>query len=83
MKSGIIEVDIHGMTCYQAKILIDSKIKMADRSVYYIRIIHGFHGGTELKNMVRDEYNYNRNPKVIRVKYGSNPGITDLVLREL
>lgn len=83
MKSGFIEVDLHGMNCYQAKVCIDSKIRSADRSVYYIRVIHGYRGGTDLKNMVKDEYSFGRNSKVLRVKQGGNPGITDLVLREL
>lgn len=83
MKSGFIEVDLHGMNCYQAKVCVDSKIKSADRSVYCIRLIHGYRGGTEIKNMILDEYSYGRNSKVIRIKPGSNPGITDLVLREL
>ena len=62
---------------------IDTHIKKANGSVYYIRLIHGYHGGTQLKKMIYDEYNYGRNTKVIRIKSGANPGITDLVLREL
>ena len=83
MNSAFIEVDIHGLNCKQAKVSIDRQLKIANGSVYYIRVIHGYHGGTELKNMVRDEYSYGRHPKVIRIKSGGNPGITDLVLREL
>lgn len=79
--SGILELDIHGMTKYQAKISIDSLLKKADKSIYRIRVIHGFHGGTQLKEMVQK--NYRNNQKVIRVEIGLNQGITDLVLREL
>lgn len=83
MNTGIIEIDLHGMNCYQAKICIDNHLKKANGSVYYIRLIHGYHNGNELKNMIQKEYNYGRHPKVNKIKLGSNPGITDLVLREL
>lgn len=78
---GIIEVDIHGMTRYQAKVTIESTIKKVKSNVYRIRIIHGFHNGTQLQNMVRKEFR--NNPKVIRTEVGLNQGITDLVLRDL
>lgn len=81
LNSGIVELDIHGMTKYQAKIYIDSVLKKAGSSIYRIRVVHGYHGGTELKNMLQK--NYRNNKKVIRIEIGMNPGITDLVLREL
>ena len=79
--AGIVELDIHGMNKYQAKILIESSLKKADRSVYRLRVIHGYHGGTELRDMVRKEIGQNK--KVLRVEMGLNQGETDLVLREL
>lgn len=79
--SGIIELDIHGMTKYQAKLCIDSQLKKANTSIYRIRIIHGYHGGTQLKEMVQKDYRNHK--KVLRVEIGLNPGTTDLVLREL
>lgn len=81
--NGIIEIDLHGMNTYKAKILIDSQLRRANTSIYYIRLIHGFHSGTELKDMIHDLYGNGKHPKVIRLKSGSNSGITDLVLREL
>jgi DNA-nicking Smr family endonuclease len=79
--TGIIELDIHGMTKYQAKLLIDSQLKKAKQNVYRIRVIHGFHSGTELKDMLQDDYA--KHPKVIRIEGSLNQGITELVLREL
>ena len=81
MQSGIIELDIHGMTKYQAKVYIDSQLSKAKGSVYRIRVIHGFHGGTELQKLVRSEYK--KHPKVLRIEVGMNLGETDLVLKEL
>jgi DNA-nicking Smr family endonuclease len=83
MNAGIIEIDLHGMNCYQAKTCIDSKLRKINGSVYKIRLIHGYHGGSDLKNMIWDEYSNGRHPKVIKVKPGSNPGITELVMKEL
>ena len=79
--AGIVELDIHGMNKYQAKIFIESRLKKADKSVYKLRVIHGYHGGTDLRDMVRKEIGQNK--KVLRVEMGLNQGETDLVLREL
>lgn len=76
-----MELDIHGMNKYQAKIFLESRLKKADKSVYRIRVIHGYHGGTELRDMVRKEIGANK--KVLRVEFGTNQGETDLILREL
>ena len=77
----MIELDLHGMTKYQAKIAIDSTLKSANKSIYRIRIVHGYHGGTELKDMIQKDYK--KHSKVLRVELGMNLGTTDLVLREL
>ena len=79
-QSGIVEIDIHGMNRRQAKACLDSALRKAGRSVYRIRVIHGYHGGTELRDMVRRELA--EDPKVIRIELGMNQGETDLVLRE-
>jgi len=79
--TAIVTVDIHGMDKRSAKIYIDKKLSEAPLGVYRLRIIHGFHGGTELRTMVRKVYG-SSNPRVLRVEIGLNPGETDLVLRE-
>ena len=43
-------------------------------------VVHGCHGGTALRQMVRTVYA--RHPKVRRIELGLNPGVTELVLRE-
>lgn len=82
MTSGIVELDIHGMTKRQAKIYIDSHLNKVKRDTYRIRIIHGYRGGTELREMVKREYG-KAHSQVLRIERGLNPGETDLVLREL
>lgn len=79
--SGIIEIDIHRMTKKQAWYHISELVRKASPSVYRIRVIHGYNGGTELQRMVRTDFK--RNKKVKRIEIGLNPGQTDLILREL
>ena len=80
-QAGFEEIDVHSMTKIQALAAIDARLKRADRSVYRLKVIHGYHGGTELRDAVRARYR--SHPKVCRIELGLNPGETDLVLREL
>lgn len=75
------ELDVHYMTKVQALVSIDAALKRADAGVYRIRVIHGYHGGTVLRDAVRARYA--KHPKVKRLELGMNPGETDLILREL
>ena len=68
---GIVELDIHGMTVYQARIAIDAALRRAKGGTYRIRVIHGYHGGTALRDLVRKEYT----GKVRRVELGLNPAV--------
>lgn len=79
INESIVTIDVHNMTLYQARIAIDAKLRRA-KGVYRIRIIHGYHGGTVLRDAVRRDYA--KHPAVIRVELGLNQGETDLVLRE-
>ena len=80
MQAGILELDLHGMNTYQAKIAIDSQLKRAKRGVYRLRLIHGYHGGTALRDFIRSAYS--RHPKVKRLILSPDGGATELVLRE-
>ena len=75
------ELDVHNMTRVQAVTAIDAALRRADAGVYRLRIIHGYHGGTALRDAVRSRYA--AHPKVKRIELGLNPGETDLILREL
>ena len=81
MSGAFQEIDVHGMTRAQAFTAIDARLRRADAGVYTIRIIHGFHGGTVLRDAIRAHYH--DHPKVKRIELGLNPGETDLILREL
>ena len=75
---GILELDLHGKNVYQARIAIDAALRRAGKGIYRIRLIHGFHSGTALRDMIRSEYA----GRGLRLETGVDPGITDLVLRE-
>ena len=81
MGKPIVDIDLHGLFQNEAIKVIDKALKAADNSTYQIRLIHGYHRGISLKNMILDEYKYD--PKVLRIQPGDNQGVTILVLREL
>lgn len=80
MLSGIVELDLHGMNIHQAKIAIDARLRRAGSSVYRLRLIHGYHGGTAIADMILREYRGRAG--ILRIERGLNRGETDLVLRE-
>lgn len=80
MTGGIVELDVHGMNVYQMVTAVDAKLRRTNSSVYRLRVIHGYHRGTALREELRRHYA--GHPKVLRVELGLNPGVTDLVLRE-
>ena len=75
--AGILELDLHGKNEYQAKVAIDAALRRAKAGTYRLRLIHGYHGGTALRDMIRRDYA----TKCLRVQPLDN-GRTDLVLRE-
>ena len=82
MTGGIVELDVHKMRAEEARQAIDGKLLMAGGSVYRIRVVHGYNGGTRIRSMILEEYGYGREPQVKRIEMGDNPGVTELVLRE-
>lgn len=81
LTSGIIEMDLHGLRTEEAIRKVKKALKDAPGSVYTIRLIHGYHGGTRIREAIEDEFSYGRDEKVKSIRQGSNPGITELVLR--
>ncbi len=73
---GVVTIDLHGKNEYQARVTIDAALRRS-RGVYRIRLIHGYHGGTALRDMIRRDYA----GKVKRLQ-AINEGTTDLILRE-
>ena len=80
MGPGEQTADLHGRTCYQAKITIDALLRRAPPGTYRLRLIHGCHGGAELRTMIWETYA--RHPRVKRLILSPDGGATALVLRE-
>ena len=74
---GIVTLDLHGKNTHQAKVAIDAALRRARAGTYRLRLIHGYHGGTALRDMIRAEYTA-RCRRMVPI----NEGTTDLVLRE-
>ena len=81
LTGGFQEIDVHNMTKVQAITGIDAQLRRANASVYRLRVVHGYHNGTVLRDAVRAHYK--DHPKVKRIELGLNPGETDLILRDL
>ena len=74
-----VTLDLHGKTQYQARVALDAALRRS-RGLYRIHVIHGYHNGTALREMIRQEYT--AHPGVLRVDHVSESA-TDLVLREI
>ena len=74
-----VTLDLHGKTQYQAKIALEAQLRRS-RGVYRIHVVHGYHNGTALRDLVRQEYAMH--PRVLRAEAVSDSA-TDLILREL
>ena len=80
MREAIVTADLHGKTTYQAKVTVDALLRRAGAGTYRIRLIHGSHGGTALRDFIQSEYS--RHPKVKRLLLSPDGGATELVLRD-
>ena len=79
----ITEIDVHGMRPDGAIDTLTKIINGAPTNVYRIRVIHRYHRGNALQRAIYDEFDYFCSPdKVVKLEGGSNPGITEIILRE-
>lgn len=77
---GVAVADLHGKNVYQAKVTVDALLRRAGGGTYRLRLIHGCHGGTVLRDFLEAEYR--RHPRVKRLVLSPDGGTTELVLRE-
>lgn len=79
MQQAVTVLDLHGKNVYQARVAIEAALRRARGGVCRLRLIHGFHGGTALRDMIYEEYA--AHPAVKRLQR-IDGATTDLVLRE-
>lgn len=72
-----LEVDIHGMRAREAKRQLELLLSRADATTHEVVVIHGYHGGRVLADMVRQEL---RHPRIRQKLLSLNGGQTTLVL---
>lgn len=75
--SYLVEIDLHNHTVESGKKLITETLKKLPSDVREVNIIHGYHNGTALRDMVR-RYN---NAKIERKIIGMNQGSTTFVIK--
>ncbi len=75
--SNFLQIDLHGHTADSAKRQLDAALKHLAPDVREIKVIHGYHQGTSLREVVR-RY---RHPKIERKLSGLNQGATIFVIK--
>ena len=81
MDEPFVKLDLHGMNLTEAEKAVDKAISVAGPGTYQIMVIHGFNRGSALKNMICEEFRYDK--RIKRIMPGDNQGVTILVLKEL
>ena len=82
LQSPILVIDVHGLLVEEALQKIEKLVETAGPAVYRVRVIHGYHGGTRIRESIKRELGYGLEPKIRRIVPGDNEGITELILRE-
>lgn len=72
----IKKVDIHGMTASEAKKMLERMISSSPANSE-IAVVHGFHGGQALQNMVRRQL---KNKRIKQRILSMNSGETVLII---
>jgi len=72
-------LDIHGMTAFEAEIALKGFLDTLDNSVEEVVVVHGYRGGTALRDMVRKQF---RHKRIERKLLSMNQGVTILQIRK-
>lgn len=72
-------VDIHGMRTREAENRLKSIIEYVGNDIDRIVVIHGFHSGTALREMVRSELSH---PRITAKRPTENEGETLIVIKK-
>ncbi len=76
-ENEILKIDLHQYTVSDAKQKLQQTISVASPEVREIVVIHGYHRGTALRDMVRKDF---KNKRVARKYISLNDGVTSLIL---
>ena len=76
----ILVVDLHEMTVAEAAYYLEKELNTAPEYVKIVEVIHGFHKGRAILEMVRKEF---KHPRIARKYIGLNGGTTKLELKKI
>ncbi len=71
-------VDLHGLTVEEAEVRLFETLDALPADVQMVEVAHGYHRGTAIKKMVRDEFHHWR---IVRKQASLNAGVTIFVLK--
>ena len=77
-KKQIITVDLHNMVKEQAKRYLEQLLNSISINVKEVHIIHGYHSGTTLQNMIQKCV---KHPRIKQKIKSFNQGVTILYLK--
>lgn len=72
-----VNIDLHCQTVESARKLLTDTLKKLPEDVREVNVIHGYHNGTALRDMVR-KYSH---PKIQRKILGLNQGTTIFIIK--
>ncbi len=77
-KGQPVQIDLHGLTCSEAKLRLEQTLRSLPAGTKELTVIHGYHGGRQLADMVRRL----RCKRVKRKILTGNPGETIFLLED-
>ena len=69
----ILIVDLHEMTVAEAAYYLERELDTLPYNIKIVEVVHGFHKGQAIQNMVRNEF---KHPKIKRKYRTLNSGVT-------
>lgn len=72
-KEDILIVDLHEMTVLEAEYILEKELDTLPYNIKIVEVIHGFHKGQALQDMVRKKF---KHPRIKRKYLTLNKGIT-------
>lgn len=77
-KGNIMEVNLHGLTAPDAKRQLEQLLSRMNGGVEELVVIHGYHNGQVLRDMVRNQL---KHPRIKAKLLSLNPGQTRILLK--
>lgn len=77
-EGSCLVIDLHGLLAEEAELLLEQQIDHLPPSVLEVRVIHGFHRGSALLDLVRKGFRHRR---IAGKRIGLNKGVTTFVLK--